>query len=139
MSRQAEPDEVARFLPDSWQEEAGIVTLVGGLCPKCGGRFFPRRDVCPHCGCDEGIERVSLAREGRLYTYSVIHAAPKGFDTPYAVGYVDLDDGVRVFAQLEGGREELAIDARMAPHKGTIMTRADGTAIVGFKFRRIQP
>ena len=45
---------------------------------------------------------VTLSDEGNLVTWTVIHVAPRGFlgQTPYIVGIVELDQGVRVTAQI---------------------------------------
>ena len=37
-----------------------------------------------------------------LYTWSVVHVAPKGWNVPYIAGYVDLPESVRVFAHIVG-------------------------------------
>ena len=47
------------------------------------------------------MTETPIGRRGVLYTYTVIHQLPQGYDEPFAVGYVDLDDGVRVFAHIE--------------------------------------
>ena len=77
--------------------------LVGMACAECGTKAFPAREVCSACGSDD-VEPASLQRSGKLYSFSEVHVAPKGFAIPYVVGYVDLDDGVRLFGQVEGTR-----------------------------------
>jgi uncharacterized OB-fold protein len=59
------------------------------------------------------MERVPIGREGVLYTYTVVHQAPAGFTSPFAVGYVDLPEGVRVFAHLENTPETLQIGKKL--------------------------
>ena len=80
-------------------ESDGSVRLVGGRCGNCGTLFFPATHVCPEC-MSEAVAAADLASDGTLYSWSVVHVAPKGSNTPYIPGYVDLSDGVRVFAHI---------------------------------------
>ena len=120
-------------LPDWVEAEAGL-TLIGGQCTDCGRRFFPSKQHCPGCGGAE-VKPAELSRHGRLYSYSTIHTAPRGFTVPYTVGFVDLNDDVRVFGQIEGGDAGLELDASMEPVLGVIRTSEDGD-VQGYKFRR---
>ncbi len=45
-------------------------------------------------------EDDTLPATGKLYAFTVVHVARKGWRTPYAIVYVDLDNGVRVSAPL---------------------------------------
>ena len=47
-------------------------------------------------------ELISIAPEGEVYSYSVIHPNPKSGQQPYALGYVDLHGPVRIFGRIEG-------------------------------------
>jgi len=81
----------------------GIVTddgtrLLGSRCPVCGDVRYPARDLCPKDWSP--TDRVPLSAEGVLYEAVRVVLAPRGFAAPYWVGYVDLPDGVRVFARV---------------------------------------
>ena len=84
-----------RFVaPDLVHVDAkGEPHLVGGRCRVCAALSFPRAVVCTTC-LSEDIETVDLGSRGKLYSYSIVHQAPKGWAVPYALGYVDLDDKV---------------------------------------------
>ena len=82
-------------------EPDGSVRLVGGRCADCGTMFFPSAHVCPEC-MSETVAPTDLSREGTLYSWSVVHVAPRGWNVPYIAGYVDLADNVRVFAHITG-------------------------------------
>jgi uncharacterized protein len=89
--------------------EAGEIatrTPMGGRCPGCGRIAFPAPRICTGCR-GERVEPLELSGRGRLYSYTVIHAPPPGWTAPYAVGYVDLEEGPRVFAHLRDGAPEL--------------------------------
>ena len=83
------------------RESDGSVRLVGGRCDDCGTLFFPSAHVCPEC-MSEKVLATDLSNDGTLYSWSVVHVAPRGWNTPYIAGYVDLADGVRVFAHITG-------------------------------------
>lgn len=77
----------------------GTPTLVGMACGDCGAKAFPPVPVCPEC-MSENVTDADLSAAGSLYTWSVVHVAPKGWNVPYIAGYVDLPEGVRVFAHI---------------------------------------
>ncbi len=78
----------------------GTGELLGGACAACGQRHFPLREHCPRCG--RALDACSLGGRGTLYTYTVVRVRPPlGLPAPYAVGYVDLEQGPRVFALLD--------------------------------------
>ena len=80
-------------------EADGSARLVGSLCGDCGAKVFPPAPVCPEC-MSETISNADLATDGTLYSWSVVHVAPKGWNVPYIAGYVDLADKVRVFTHI---------------------------------------
>jgi uncharacterized OB-fold protein len=53
------------------------------------------------CGHRE-FEPIKLADEGTVKTYTVIRVAPSGFEdqSPFAVGIVELKDGVSTMMQI---------------------------------------
>jgi uncharacterized protein len=120
-----------------WTEEAGAVRLHGSKCAHCGSVAFPRHPLCPACGEDSGQDAVKLSPAGTLYTFSEIHIAPKGFATPYVVGYVDLPEGVRLFGQIEGRASELRLGQQVAVTLGPVRTGASGSVVVSYRFRGI--
>lgn len=85
-------------------------SLRGSRCRPCGNVAFPVAAGCQRCGSGD-VEPLDLARRGTVWAHTVQRFAPKsppyvppaqGF-TPFAVGYVELADGVRVEARLECG------------------------------------
>jgi uncharacterized OB-fold protein len=84
----------AREIPQRYRLEAG-------KCTGCGRVSFPPRRVCPDCSSKE-CETVSLNAEGKIITYTVIRVASEKFakQTPFAVGIVELADGVRITTQI---------------------------------------
>ncbi|GAA2091617.1 Zn-ribbon domain-containing OB-fold protein [Actinomadura alba] len=83
-------------------------------CAGCG-RFvhFPE-PACPFCGgADLPYDQVS--GRGRIHTYSVVHRAfLPGFDTPYVLAWIDLDEGARAFGDVVGcPPEDVRIGSRV--------------------------
>jgi uncharacterized OB-fold protein len=50
----------------------------------------------------DGHETVAVTGTGVLYSFTVIHPAPKSGLAPYALGYVDFVGPVRIFGRLLG-------------------------------------
>lgn len=84
-----------------WREIPQRYRLEAGKCKSCNEVYFPPRLVCANCGARQ-FEMVKLSEEGRLVTYTVIRVGPSQFadQTPFAVGIVELDGGVRITTQI---------------------------------------
>jgi uncharacterized OB-fold protein len=57
---------------------------------------------------------VPVAGVGQVYSFTVIHPAPKTGQPPYALGYVDFPGPVRIFGRLLG-KDRPAIGDRYVP------------------------
>lgn len=75
--------------------------LLGSKCGKCGGVFFPKKIVCPKCLVAGTLVPRPLSKKGRLYSCTISEIAPPGFVAPYAFGYIDLPEKVRVFGKIK--------------------------------------
>ena len=140
MSDKTDAEAVAYFPPERpWEEHEGRLHLLGMRCAGCGTRAFPARELCSQCGATEGLERVRLALRGRLYSFSEVHAGPKEFPSPYVIGFVDLEDGVRVVGQVQGSATTLAPDQWVELTTGTVRVRGNGTRVISYQFRSAQP
>lgn len=114
----------------------GTPRLIGGRCCKCRALSFPRAAVCTDCLSEE-IEAVHLAAEGKLYSYSIVHQAPKGWNVPYVLGYVDLSDGVRVLAHIDIAPDRIAIDMPVRLAVGMVGTDPSGAPLSSYTFTAI--
>lgn len=88
--------------------------LIGGRCAACGALSYPAPEACPAC-LNEKIDRAELGSTGRVWTSAVVNLGRVGFDIPYFVAWVDLDDGVRVFGRAD---RELAVGALTLVYAG---------------------
>jgi len=81
--------------------------LMGSKCKKCGEVMLPPRPLCPKC-LGKDLSWVELKPRGKLLTYTVIHVAPKQFETlaPYPVGILKLDDGPQLLGMIRGVEQD---------------------------------
>lgn len=81
-------------------------------CDRCGTTFVLPLPSCPDCGSDTLTLGTSSGR-GTLYSWVVVHV-PFGDglaeQVPYVVAAVELDEGARIFARLEGVAQESLAD-----------------------------
>lgn len=80
--------------------------LAGSECTACGTRMAGAREVCSTC-TSQALETVGLGPDGVLYSFTTIHVSPTSAN-PYTLGYVDLAQGARVLAPLEGPLDTLS-------------------------------
>ena len=123
----AYPPRVSEFTRPFWDALAeGRFTTT--RCRSCDKFSFPPKLICPHCWSADVVWN-DLGGSGCLYSWTRIHAAPAVFavEAPYAVGIVDLDQGVRLACRLVthecappvvGGRVEMVV---LAYHDGPLL------------------
>jgi uncharacterized OB-fold protein len=74
--------------------------IVGFKCGSCHHILPPLTIVCYYC-YGKDLEKVALSRHGKLYSYTVVYQPHKHFKVPYAVGFIDLPEGIRIFSPLK--------------------------------------
>lgn len=72
--------------------------LRGSRCDECRTVVFPKMPVCPACRRNGTMKDAEIGRNGRLFSHTIAHVAPKGFKAPFFQIFVDLDEGPRIFA-----------------------------------------
>jgi len=107
--------------------------LMGGRCGDCGAISFPRTPVCASC-LSEGVEACDMPQAGTLYAFSVVHQARKNWVTPYAIGYVDLPNGKRVFAHLKAPHDKLAPGMTVGLTHGVVGHDDEGHPLMTYLF-----
>jgi uncharacterized OB-fold protein len=87
--------------PRYWREIPQRYRLEAEKCTKCGKIFYPPRLICDACQHRE-FEPVTLPKTGKIDTFTVIRVPPSQFQdlAPYAVGVVELDNGVKIMSQI---------------------------------------
>jgi uncharacterized OB-fold protein len=82
--------------------------LMGSRCKACDARYVPPRSICVKCYSSD-MEWMEMKGKGRLAAFTCISIAPpfmieQGFNrkNPYISGVVELEEGGRVDARIEG-------------------------------------
>ena len=98
-------------------------------CRLCDRPWYPAQRHCPRCQGDN-IDIVVASGQGRLVSYVVNHRDTPGFEAPYVIALVELDEGPRMLTNLvdcEPDPETLdvgtTVQVRFQP-----VTTADGRA-----------
>jgi uncharacterized OB-fold protein len=110
--------------------------LLATRCKSCGQLFFPKTEGCLACYGEE-LEEVVLSRRGMLYSYAMGHMPSSHFKPPYAVGYVDMPEGVRIFAPLKIDEErpfKTGMEMEMVIEG---LWQEEDKEITGYKFRPV--
>ena len=113
--------------------------LLGSQCASCGKFFFPQLTLCTECFTEGSLKEYPLSVKGKLYSFTIVEReslAPKGFTVPYAYGYVDLPEGVRVLAKIvDWTPQTLQIGAEVVMVVEEIRKNSEGEQIMGFRFK----
>ncbi len=121
------------------QAKDGQPHILGSRCGACGKVFFPQQDLCTNCLKEGTIQEHPLSRQGTIYSYTIVEReslAPKGFQVPYAYGYIQLPEGVRVLSLINGWEPNtLRIDSPVEMVLEEIRQNAEGQKVMGFRFR----
>ena len=70
-------------------------------CDACDHAYFPPRPFCPECASRE-VSVFQASGKGRLYSYVINHMKSPGFEPPYAIAVVELEEGPRLMSNILG-------------------------------------
>jgi uncharacterized OB-fold protein len=107
--------------------------IMGSRCRKCDALFVPPRPICIHCHGSE-MEWAEAKGEGKLSAFTCIAVGPpfmiaQGYNrkNPYVSGVVELEEGVRVDARIEGVDPNRPDEIKVGmPMKAMFLHREDG-------------
>ena len=125
----------------TWRRIPERYKMIGSRCTTCSTNFFPPRGVCSKCRRKGKIEPFEFSGNGKVYSFTQIHAAPAGFEkeVPYVMAIVELDEGARVLGQIvDASNGELKIGARVE-NVFRIIQKDDPEGLIhyGFKFKLV--
>ena len=128
-------------VPRHWRLKKQRYALMGEVCPHCGSKIFPPRDVCPYCG-GEAKTQFSFSGRGQIYSFTQMSNVPTGYEqsAPYTMALVQLEEGPVVTAQLTDlGDQDVQIGMPVEMVTSKIRTDMDdrGIIIYGYKFRPV--
>ena len=126
--------------PRQWRVRNQRLRLVGEVCPKCGAKLFPPRDICPECSAP-AKEPYAFSGRGEVYSFSTIYQPPAGFENyaPYTVALVRLEEGPLITAQLtdvDRDKIHIGMPVEMVTRKIN-ESGEDGVILYGYKFRPV--
>ncbi len=101
-------------------------------CKSCNHTYFPPRPFCPECGSRD-VEVIKASGKGRLYSYIINHMKAPGYEPPFAVAVVELEEGPRIMTNIlecEQTPEALQLDM---PLEVTFEKLSDGISLPQFK------
>jgi hypothetical protein len=81
-------------------QDRSSIHLVGARCSRCGRHFFPKREICPSCFDQGEMAAVALEGRGKLATFTVVRRSLGNKKLPYALGYIDIPENIRIFSSL---------------------------------------
>ena len=107
--------------------------LLASKCSSCGKVYFPQRTFCLECCCSK-LETVVISNTGVLYTYTIVNMPSAHYSPPYAIGWVEFSEGVRVFGQIDINEDiQLHIGMKMNVIVGPLWEEED-REIIAYKF-----
>ena len=112
--------------------------LEGRRCQACGAVQFPSRGACGACRGAK-LEPYRFSGRGTVFSFAEVAAAPQGFSGPYVVALVELEEGVRVTAQLtdvDADEVEIGMPVEMVTRR--LQEKGPhGYLVYGYKFRPV--
>jgi len=135
-------DELLPVAAGLFEGTGSAARLIGTRCTSCGSHYFPKSLSCRNPQClEKAIQDVRLSREGTLYSYTVQHYQPPALFrmadwAPYAIGSVELPEGLRVMGMLTGcDPTSLQIGMALELTVETLYRDAQGQAVQTYKFQ----
>lgn len=74
--------------------------VIGARCGACGYPSAPPAPWCPACQCRD-LKPAEFGPGGTVWSSTLVHIPVGRWKPPYALAYVDLDEGPRVLAHLQ--------------------------------------
>ncbi len=68
-------------------------------CDACREAYFPPRPFCPHCA-SRSVSVFRASGRATLYSYVINERPAPGFDAPYAIAVVELEEGPRMMTNI---------------------------------------
>jgi uncharacterized OB-fold protein len=81
-------------------------------CDACAHVYFPPRPFCPACA-HRAVSPFAASGRGTLHSYVIHHRDHPGYDAPYSIAVVQLEEGPRMMTQIvntEQTPEALVLD-----------------------------
>ncbi len=70
-------------------------------CNDCGVAYYYPRPFCPEC-LSANVAWEEASGKGTLYSFVINYRSPPGFEAPYVIAVVELEEGPRMMTNLVG-------------------------------------
>lgn len=100
--------------------------LLLNSCPSCEKAYFPPRPFCPSCGSRD-VTVIEASGRGWLHSFVISHLPAPGYEPPFTVAVVRLEEGVKMVTNIvdcPAEPEELVLDMAL---EVTFESRGDVT------------
>ena len=116
--------------------------LLGSHCAACGETYFPRKKKgwCLRCH-KKTLADVKLDNKGKIASFTIVEQAPAGGfykgTVPYAFGFVDLTDQVRIKTLFTNDFKILKIGSEVELVIDTLYVDEQGNEVTTFRFQPV--
>ena len=118
-------------------EKDGQPHLIANKCRACNILIFPAQPFCHQCLGDD-LDSIELSNRGEIYSVTIVEReslVPPDFQVPFAYGYIDLPEGIRVLAKMiHWEPDSLKIGQAVQLVLERIRTDPDHNDVVVFRF-----
>jgi uncharacterized OB-fold protein len=99
--------EETPFTISSFYKFANKKRLMAAKCTECGTELLPPKPMCTQC-LSTNLKWIEVNGNVKLLTYTIIHIAPEQFQdmTPYIIGIVEFENGLRLPGMIRGLKPE---------------------------------
>jgi len=110
--------------------------LLGRKCRACNRILPPLTEMCYQCFSSD-LESIPLSKKGKLFSYTIVHVPVKNFQPPYAIGWIELPEGITITSPIKGWQEkplEIGMDMEFIVEK---LWEENGNEVIGYKFQPV--
>lgn len=68
-------------------------------CASCENIYFPPRPFCPKCASRD-VSVIRASGRGSLHSYVITHLPAPGFEPPYTIAVVKLEEGPKMMTSI---------------------------------------
>lgn len=123
-------------LPRYHRLRSAYYRLEGRQCTACEAIQFPPRQLCEACQASS-LETYRLSGRGTIYAHVEVAQAPTGFKAPYLVAMIELEEGIKITAQLTDVEpQDVSVGMAVEMVTRRLQEASErGYLVYGYKFR----